>query len=170
METYRLKNIAIVILLLLNACLLFMVGQQYFQSLQTQRRSAAQLRELYRSSQLALDSRLDLSQQPLDILTLRGRRRQSGPLPLPCWAARPWPPARAAVFTAMRHMTAPSSSGRAAAFMAAAWTCRWRMPPPSPGPSAIGLVMRSPVSDWKGGPAALWPDSWPGTYPSLTAR
>ena len=26
METYRLKNIAIVILLLLNACLLFMVG------------------------------------------------------------------------------------------------------------------------------------------------
>ncbi len=70
METYRLKNIAIVILLLLNACLLFMVGQQYFQSLQTQRRSAAQLRELYRSSQLALDSRLDLSQQPLDILTL----------------------------------------------------------------------------------------------------
>ena len=28
METYRLKNIAIVILLLLNACLLFMVGQQ----------------------------------------------------------------------------------------------------------------------------------------------
>lgn len=49
METYRLKNIAIVILLLLNACLLFMVGQQYFQSLQTQRRSAAQLRELYRS-------------------------------------------------------------------------------------------------------------------------
>lgn len=70
METYRLKNIAIVILLLLNACLLFMVGQQHFQSLRAQRRSAAQLRELYRISQLTLDDRLDLTRQPLDILTL----------------------------------------------------------------------------------------------------
>lgn len=70
METYRLKNIAIVILLLLNACLLFMVGQQHFQSLRAQRRSAAQLRELYQTSQLSLDERLDLTQQPLDILVL----------------------------------------------------------------------------------------------------
>ena len=49
METYRLKNIAIVILLLLNACLLLMAGQQQLQSLRAQRRAAAQLRESMRA-------------------------------------------------------------------------------------------------------------------------
>lgn len=68
METYRLKNIAIVVLLLLNACLLLMVGQQHFQSLRAQRRSAAQLRELYAASQLVLDDRVELDRKPLDIL------------------------------------------------------------------------------------------------------
>lgn len=68
METYRLKNIAIVILLLLNACLLLMVGQQQLQSLSAQRRSAAQLRELYGTSHLALDDRVELDRKPLDIL------------------------------------------------------------------------------------------------------
>lgn len=70
METYRLKNIAIMILLLLNVCLLFMVGYQYYQSMQAQRRAAAQLRELYGNSQLALDSRIDLDQRPLENLLL----------------------------------------------------------------------------------------------------
>ena len=69
METYRLKNIAMVILLLLNACLLLMVGQQQLQSLRAQRRSAAQLRELYAASQLVLDDRVELDRNPLDILT-----------------------------------------------------------------------------------------------------
>lgn len=68
METYRLKNIAIVILLLLNACLLLMVGQQQLQSLNTQRHSAAQLRELYAASHLLLDDRVELERKPLDIL------------------------------------------------------------------------------------------------------
>ena len=70
METYRLKNIAIVILLLLNACLLLMLGYQEFQSLQTERRAEEQLRELYQASQLSLGERLDLSQEPLDALVL----------------------------------------------------------------------------------------------------
>lgn len=70
MENYRLKNIAIVILLLLNACLLFMVGQQEYQSMRAGRQAAAQLRELYQSSQLALDSEVDLAQQPLPDLLL----------------------------------------------------------------------------------------------------
>ena len=70
METYRLKNIAIVILLLLNACLLLMLGYQEFQSLQTRRRAEDQLRELYQASQLSLGERLDLSQEPLDALVL----------------------------------------------------------------------------------------------------
>lgn len=65
METYRLKNIAIVILLLLNGCLLLLVGQQQLQSLGAERRSAARLRELYQSSQLTLGERIDLIQQPL---------------------------------------------------------------------------------------------------------
>lgn len=70
METYRLKNIAIMILLLLNACLLFMVGYQYDQSLRAQRRAAEQLRELYGSSQLGLSSLVDLDQRPLEDLLL----------------------------------------------------------------------------------------------------
>lgn len=70
METYRLKNIAIVILLLLNACLLFMVGEQYYQSGQAERRAAVQLRELYMNSQLTLSSGADLAQQPLRDLFL----------------------------------------------------------------------------------------------------
>jgi len=70
METYRLKNIAIVILLLLNACLIFMVGQQEYQSKRAGRQAAAQLRELYQSSQLALNDEVDLTQQPLPDLRL----------------------------------------------------------------------------------------------------
>lgn len=70
METFRLKNIAIVILLLLNACLLLMVGHQRLQSLGSERRAAEQLQALYRSSQLTLSGRIDLSQQPLGPLTL----------------------------------------------------------------------------------------------------
>lgn len=70
METYRLKNIAIIILLLLNACLLFMVGRQYYLSLQAERQAAGQLRELYRNNQLSLNGRIDLIQQPLKALTL----------------------------------------------------------------------------------------------------
>ena len=70
METYRLKNIAIVILLLLNACLLLMLGYQELQSLQTRRRAEEQLRELYQASQLSLGEKLDLSQRPLDALVL----------------------------------------------------------------------------------------------------
>ena len=70
METYRLKNIAIVILLLLNACLLLMLGYQELQSLQTRRRAEDQLRELYQASQLSLGEKLDLSREPLDALVL----------------------------------------------------------------------------------------------------
>ena len=50
METYRLKNIAILILLLLNGCLLLTVGYQKLQSMRTERRAAAQLRELYQAN------------------------------------------------------------------------------------------------------------------------
>lgn len=70
METYRLKNIAIVILLLLNACLLLMVGYQNLQSLRTEQRAEEQLRELYQASQLSLAGNFDLSQPPLDALAL----------------------------------------------------------------------------------------------------
>lgn len=70
METYRLKNIAIVILLLLNGCLLLMVGYQNLQSLQMERRAAQQLRELYQASQLSLREKVDLSQPPLGPLAL----------------------------------------------------------------------------------------------------
>ncbi len=69
METYRLKNIAIVILLLLNGCLLLTVGFQELQSLRAERRVEDRLRELYRASQLALGEDLDLSRQSLGALT-----------------------------------------------------------------------------------------------------
>ena len=70
METYRLKNIAILILLLLNGCLLLTVGYQKLQSMRTERRAAAQLRELYQASQLTLDGEIDLFQPSLAPLAL----------------------------------------------------------------------------------------------------
>lgn len=70
METYRLKNIAIAILLLLNGCLLLLLGYQHLQELETQREAAGQLRSLYEASQLRLDAQVDLAQQPLRPLVL----------------------------------------------------------------------------------------------------
>ncbi|MBD5153134.1 MAG: hypothetical protein HDT16_11955 [Oscillibacter sp.] len=70
METYRLKNIAIVILLLLNACLLLTLGYQKLQSMRTESRTAEQLHALYQASQLTLREELELFQQPLGPLTL----------------------------------------------------------------------------------------------------
>lgn len=73
METCRLKNIAILILLLLNAFLLLLLGHQYFQAQRGARNAAEQLEELYAASQLALDSGIDLQQQPLTPLVLARR-------------------------------------------------------------------------------------------------
>lgn len=70
METRRLKNIIILILLLLNVCLLLMVGYQDLQTLRSERRAEERLRELYRASQLALGPEVELSRQSLEPLTL----------------------------------------------------------------------------------------------------
>lgn len=73
METYRLKNIAIVLLLLLNGFLLLLVGYQRFQELRTARETSQQLRELCSASQLALRDGLDLGGQPLAPLAIARR-------------------------------------------------------------------------------------------------
>ena len=70
METCRLKNIAILILLLLNACLLLTVGHQKLQAMGTEKWAGEQLRELYQASQLTLREEIDLFQEPLGPLTL----------------------------------------------------------------------------------------------------
>ena len=70
METFRLKNIAILILLLLNAGLLVLIGSQHWQSRRAASETAQQLEGLCASSQLELYSRLDLSQQPLSSLAI----------------------------------------------------------------------------------------------------
>ena len=70
METYRLKNIAIIILLLLNAFLLLLLGSQYLQTMQAETDTAGQLRALCQSSQLELAGQIDLSQQSLPPLLL----------------------------------------------------------------------------------------------------
>lgn len=73
METYRLKNIAIVLLLLLNGFLLLLVGYQRFQEHRTARETARQLRQLCSASQLALSDGLDLAGQPLAPLAIARR-------------------------------------------------------------------------------------------------
>ena len=70
METFRLKNIAILILLLLNAGLLVLIGSQRWQSRRAASETVRQLEELCAASQLTLDSRLQLSQQPLSALAI----------------------------------------------------------------------------------------------------
>ena len=70
METFRLKNIAILILLLLNAGLLLVIGSQRWQARRAESYTAKQLSALYEASQLTLDHHLRLMQQPLSPLTL----------------------------------------------------------------------------------------------------
>ncbi len=70
METCRLKNIAILILLLLNAVLLLLLGHQHLQARHSAREADGQLRALYAAGQLALDDSVDLGQQPLTPLAL----------------------------------------------------------------------------------------------------
>lgn len=70
METFRLKNIAILILLLLNAGLLVLIGSQRWQTRQAASETAQQLEALCAANQLMLDSRLQLSQQPLSSLAI----------------------------------------------------------------------------------------------------
>lgn len=63
METYRLKNIAILILLLLNIFLLMLLGYQYLQSRQTASDTVEQLRTLFSDNQLTLDGSVDVMQK-----------------------------------------------------------------------------------------------------------
>ena len=70
METYRLKNIAIAILLLLNGGLLLLMGYQRLQARRTASEVARELNTLCAANQLTLDSGIDLTQQPLSPLTL----------------------------------------------------------------------------------------------------
>ena len=70
METFRLKNIAILILLLLNAGLLLLIGSQHWQSRRAESYTSKQLSKLYETSQLTLDGHLQTDRQPLSPLTL----------------------------------------------------------------------------------------------------
>lgn len=70
METYRLKNIAILLLLLLNGSLLLLVGYQQLQERRTEQETAQRLWELCEASQLALSGSLDLTSPPLPTLVL----------------------------------------------------------------------------------------------------
>ena len=63
METCRLKNIAILILLLLNAVLLLLLGHQHLQARHSAREADGQLRALYAAGQLALDDSVDLARR-----------------------------------------------------------------------------------------------------------
>lgn len=76
METYRLKNIAIIILLLLNASLLLLLGYQLLQARRAETDAASQLRELCQTEQLSISGQVDLNQQSLSPLAL-SRRVQS---------------------------------------------------------------------------------------------
>ena len=76
METRRLKNIAILILLLLNAFLLLLLGYQYLQAEEAARDTREQLSVLFASQELELSAQADLSQSPLSPLVLS--RHQEG--------------------------------------------------------------------------------------------
>ena len=73
METFRLKNIAILILLLLNIGLLALIASQRWQSRRVESETVRQLETLCQTSQLTLNSRLQLSQPLLSSLSLSRR-------------------------------------------------------------------------------------------------
>lgn len=70
METRRLKNIAILILLLLNGCLLLLLGYQRLQSHRSQQEAVEQLYALFDADQITLSPQADLTQEPLPPLSL----------------------------------------------------------------------------------------------------
>ena len=70
METRRLKNIAILILLLLNIFLLLLLAYHQFQSRQSGTNAISQLEYLFAADQLTLSDQLDLSEQALTPLVL----------------------------------------------------------------------------------------------------
>lgn len=73
METYRLKNIVIALLLLLNGFLLLLVGFQRLQERRTEAETAQRLQELCAASHLSLSGSLDLTGSPLPPLALSRR-------------------------------------------------------------------------------------------------
>jgi len=70
METKRLKNIAILILLLLNVFLILLLAYHRFQSRQAETDAISQLENLFAADQLSLSSALNLSQPSLEPLIL----------------------------------------------------------------------------------------------------
>ena len=70
MESFRLKNIAILILLLLNVFLLLLLGFRQLQAHRSASEAETQLRGLYASHNLSLSSKIDLSSPSLSRLTL----------------------------------------------------------------------------------------------------
>ena len=72
-ETYRLKNIAILILLLLNGFLLLLLGYQYLQARRSETDTAGQLQALYEANELKLSLQIDLEEQSLTPLNLTRR-------------------------------------------------------------------------------------------------
>ncbi len=70
METYRLKNIAILILLLLNLCLALLLGYQYLQFRWNQRETVKQLESLCLGSQLSLGEDVEPLQEALPPVSL----------------------------------------------------------------------------------------------------
>lgn len=70
METRRLKNIAILILLLLNIFLLLLLGYQLLQSRRSHNEATEQLHQLFAADQITLSPQADLSQEPLQPMSL----------------------------------------------------------------------------------------------------
>lgn len=70
METRRLKNIAILILLFLNIFLLLLLGYQYLQSHRSNSEAASQLQQLFAADQITLSPQADLFREPLQPISL----------------------------------------------------------------------------------------------------
>ena len=70
METRRLKNIAILILLLLNIFLILLLGYQHLQSQRSHALAVEQLHQLFAADQIPLSPQADLAGQPLQPMSL----------------------------------------------------------------------------------------------------
>lgn len=70
METYRLKNICILLLALLNAFLLLLLGYQSFRSYRSDMGAREQLRLLFEENHLEISSHVDLGQKCLTPLSV----------------------------------------------------------------------------------------------------
>ena len=141
MERYRLKNIIILILALLNLCLLGILSMRISAELSSRRQAREQLVSLFAAAEISLDADLISDETPPASLTLTRDEAEEQSMAAYLLGGTLPVPTRAAVFSITPGSMEPLSSGPTAVSTQYV-TALWKIPNPFVGSSAKPTVMR----------------------------